>query len=62
MSVYALIFQAIGHLVEEHDAQTSGRALVGRHRKVRGRVGSRIEGLSVVIDDQHQLVVIHRCL
>ena len=62
MSVEALVFQAVGHLMEEHDAQASWRPLVGRHGEVCGRVARRIEGLSVVIDVQHQLVVVHCCL
>ena len=34
MPVNALVFQAIGHLMQEHDAQASGRPLIGRHREV----------------------------
>ena len=58
MPVYALVFQAIGHLVEEHDAQASGRPFIGRHGEVCGRVGCRIKGLAIIVNGQHQLVVV----
>ena len=62
MSVEALVVQSVGHLVQEHDTQASWRPFVGRHGEIRGRVGCRVEGLSVIVDGQHQLAVVRRSL
>ena len=58
----AAVAEAVGHRLEEDDAQAARGTLVGGRREVCGRALGGIEGLAVVVDGECQLVVGHRSL
>ena len=59
MSVGVLVRQSVCHLVQENQSETAWRSMVRWDGEVGGGVLRWVESLSIVVDGQHQLFILH---